>query len=53
MRPATYGSTSLSHNTLRAGRPPEAGTCSQTFETWERICALYGWPQTFVGMTGR
>jgi hypothetical protein len=20
-----------------------------TFETWDRICNLYGWPQTFVG----
>jgi hypothetical protein len=20
-----------------------------TFETWDRICKLYGWPQTFLG----
>jgi hypothetical protein len=27
----------------------EAGERSPTFETWDRICKLYGWPQTFVG----
>jgi hypothetical protein len=21
---------------------------SPTFETWDRICKLYGWPQTFT-----
>jgi predicted transcriptional regulator len=26
----------------------EAGTCWPSFETWDRICKLYGWPQTFV-----
>jgi len=25
----------------------EAGTHSLTGETWDRICKLYGWPQTF------
>jgi hypothetical protein len=25
-----------------------AGTRSPDFETWDRICKLYGWPQTFV-----
>ena len=29
-------------------RELEAGTPLPTFETWERICKLYGWPQTFV-----
>jgi hypothetical protein len=26
----------------------EAGTRFPDFETWDRICKLYGWPQTFV-----
>jgi hypothetical protein len=30
-------------------RELEAGTRSPDFETWDRICKLYGWPQTFVG----
>src|SRR5512132_505524 len=25
------------------------GTRSPTFETWDRIYTLYGWPQTFIG----
>jgi hypothetical protein len=29
-------------------RQLEAGTRSPTFETWDRICKLYGWPQTFI-----
>ena len=29
----------------------EAGERSPTFETWDRMCVLYGWPQTFVGAT--
>ena len=24
----------------------EAGGRSPNFETWDRICKLYGWPQT-------
>src|SRR5712691_900481 len=28
-------------------RELEAGTRAPTFEMWERICQLYGWPQTF------
>jgi len=27
----------------------ENGQRWPTFETWHRICKLYGWPQTFVG----
>jgi hypothetical protein len=27
----------------------EAGTPYPMSETWDRICTLYGWPQTFVG----
>jgi len=27
----------------------EAGACSLSFDTWDRICKLFGWPQTFVG----
>jgi hypothetical protein len=26
----------------------EAGTRAPTFETWDRICKLFGWPQTFT-----
>jgi DNA-binding XRE family transcriptional regulator len=26
----------------------EAGERSPNFETWDRICKLYGWPQTFA-----
>ena len=26
----------------------EAGTRSPDFDTWNRICKLYGWPQTFA-----
>ncbi len=26
----------------------EAGARSPSFETWDRICKLYGWPQTFA-----
>jgi transcriptional regulator with XRE-family HTH domain len=29
-------------------RELEAGTRSSDFETWDRICKLYGWAQTFV-----
>jgi hypothetical protein len=34
---------------VREYRELEAGTGSPDFETWDRICKLYGWPQTFVG----
>ena len=32
---------------VREYRELEAGTRSPSFETWDRICKLYGWPQTF------
>jgi hypothetical protein len=25
---------------------------SPSFETWDRICRLFGWPQTFVTFSG-
>ena len=31
-------------------REIEAGDRSPSFETWDRICNLYGWPQTFVAL---
>jgi hypothetical protein len=34
---------------VRENRELEAGTQSRGFETWDRICKLYGWPQTFIG----
>jgi predicted transcriptional regulator len=27
----------------------EAGERFPDFDTWDRICKLYGWPQTFMG----
>jgi hypothetical protein len=33
---------------VREYRELEAGTRFPTFETWNRICKLYGWPQTFL-----
>jgi hypothetical protein len=34
---------------LREYRELEAGARSPNWETFDRICKLYGWPQTFVG----
>jgi len=34
---------------LREYRELEAGACSPNLETWDRICKLLGWPQTFTG----
>jgi hypothetical protein len=34
---------------LQEYRELEAGTRSPDFDTWDRICKLYGWPQTFAG----
>jgi transcriptional regulator with XRE-family HTH domain len=33
---------------VREYRELEAGKRYPTFDTWHRICKLYGWPQTFV-----
>jgi hypothetical protein len=33
---------------VREYRELEAGKRYPTFETWDRICKLYGWPQTFA-----
>jgi hypothetical protein len=35
--------------TVQHYRKLEAGERFTEFETWDRICKLYGWPQTFVG----
>jgi hypothetical protein len=32
---------------VREYRELEAG--DRDYDTWDRICKLYGWPQTFVG----
>jgi transcriptional regulator with XRE-family HTH domain len=32
---------------IREYRELEAGARSPSFETWDRICKLFGWPQTF------
>jgi predicted transcriptional regulator len=34
---------------IREYREIEASARSPSFETWDRICKLFGWPQTFVG----
>ena len=34
-------------------RALEAGERSPDFDTWDRICKLNGWPQTFVGSEHR
>jgi len=34
---------------VREYREIEAGMRWPTFETWDRICKLFGWPATFVG----
>ena len=34
---------------VREYRELEAGTRFPTFETWDRMCKLYGWSQSFVG----
>jgi hypothetical protein len=33
-------------------RELEAGARSPDLDTWDRICKLYGWPQTFVDLAG-
>jgi len=33
---------------VREYRELEAGERWPCFETWDRICKLYGWPQTFI-----
>ena len=33
---------------VREYREIEAGERWPSFETWDRICRLFGWPQTFV-----
>jgi DNA-binding XRE family transcriptional regulator len=30
-------------------RELETGTSLPTFDTWDRICKLYGWSQSFIG----
>ena len=34
---------------VREYRELKAGTRTPEWETFDRICTLYGWPQTFVG----
>jgi DNA-binding XRE family transcriptional regulator len=33
---------------VRTYRELEVGTSFPNWETWDRICKLYGWPQTYV-----
>jgi len=33
--------------TVRTYQELEAGGRSPNFETWDRICKTFGWPQTF------
>jgi hypothetical protein len=34
---------------IRENREIEAGERSPTWETFDRICKLFGWPQMFAG----
>jgi DNA-binding XRE family transcriptional regulator len=36
---------------VRAYRQLEAGELTPSWETWDRICKLCGWPPAFVGST--
>ena len=38
---------------VREYRNLEFGETHPDFETWTRICKLYGWPQRFVGEVRR
>jgi hypothetical protein len=38
---------------VREYREFEAGQRFPDFDTWDRICKLNGWPQTFLGTSGR
>jgi predicted transcriptional regulator len=38
---------------VREYRELEAGDRSPSFEQWDRICKLYGWPQTFANGIAR
>ena len=35
--------------TMREYLEIEAGARSPNFDMWDRICKLFGWPQTFAG----
>jgi hypothetical protein len=37
---------------VREYRELEAGERTPTFETWDRMCKLYGWPQRFARAHG-
>ena len=37
---------------IRTYRELEASDRSPNWETFDRICRLFGWPQTFVGRRG-
>lgn len=37
---------------VREYRELEAGERWPCFETWDRICKLFGWPQTFIAGRG-
>ena len=39
--------------TVREYREMEAGDRVPDNDVWDRLCKLYGWPQTFVGSVRR
>jgi hypothetical protein len=43
------GSGFTSSPAQNAYRALEAADAFPDFDTWDRICKLYGWPRTFVG----
>ena len=44
--------SSCPHQTPAETEALEAGTGLPAFETWDRICKLYGWSQSFVRPSG-
>jgi hypothetical protein len=36
--------------TVREYREIEAGTKPPNYDTYSRVCELYGWPRSFVGV---
>jgi hypothetical protein len=38
--------------TVAEYREIEAGARSPGFETWDAVCKLFGWPQTFANASG-
>jgi hypothetical protein len=59
--PAGSRASGIEHRTGRSLTPRlvgtyrqlEAGERAPSWETWDRICKLFGWGQTFIGSTSK